>query len=581
MNPIAANVSFILYTNESTDGQVFSWKNDSIYNEIYDAKFFPDKKIVFIIHGYTDCFRDCYIGDHIRSDWMANMKDYFLNYNYNVIIVDWREAAKSKLYFNSAFNTQIVGALVAEFIRTLIGYFDVSPEDFHLIGHSLGAHVCGFAGKRFNETKIGQITALDPAGPGFYTYSLNKNDATLVKVIHTSAGVLKSVDNYIGENLFESIQFFGFLGNGNSLGHLDFWPNAGNGQPGCGKSFSNLFVFELKSIRKKVVCDHSRATILPLFGHLHDNKDTNECQMIGYLCNSNKDFIDGNCGDCGDDNSWCMPMEFMPEFWSKSDNWIKISNKKSNDYYIRTSDKRPFCLYHYQIVISISQLSTVGFLLTKIELTGDKSIKIDYNRALTRYSRGKNFTYLYTDTEPLGQINEVTVHTIKQNIVGFIHRVNLFSRKNPNITDVVLIDAIYVNYMSNIDKKIRDQYSSRFKPVNQTTINNNNDFLLFRIDDETIYQNQTISLNQTETVSLNQTQIVSLNQTQTVGPNQTQTIGFNKTQTVSLNQTQTVGPNQTQTIGLNKTQTSNITQTKHLIQTKTNQTRNLILNWFY
>ena len=120
------------------------------------------------------------------------MKNYFVSIDYNVVSVDWSTPAFDVNYFNSAFNTQIVGPMVALFIRRLIDVFGVDSQSFQLVGHSLGAHVCGFAGKRFNSSeKIGHITGLDPAGPGFSRNRLSPTDANLVVVIHTSAGILK------------------------------------------------------------------------------------------------------------------------------------------------------------------------------------------------------------------------------------------------------------------------------------------------------------------------------------------------------------------------------------------------------
>lgn len=57
---------------------------------------------------------------------------------------------------------------------------------------------------------------MDPAGPLFViavsSNRLASTDAKFVEVIHTSAGKL------------------GFFGN---LGHVDYWPNGGQIQPGC------------------------------------------------------------------------------------------------------------------------------------------------------------------------------------------------------------------------------------------------------------------------------------------------------------------------------------------------------------
>ena len=40
---------------------------------------------------------------------------------------------------------------------------------FHCVGHSLGSHTCGFAGKNFPKLglRMSRISGLDPAGPLF------------------------------------------------------------------------------------------------------------------------------------------------------------------------------------------------------------------------------------------------------------------------------------------------------------------------------------------------------------------------------------------------------------------------------
>lgn len=59
----------------------------------------------------------------------------------------------------------------------------------------MGAHIAGFAGKKFkalNGGLLGHITGLDPAGPCFYnndnSLRLNSEDANFVDIIHTNAG---------------------------------------------------------------------------------------------------------------------------------------------------------------------------------------------------------------------------------------------------------------------------------------------------------------------------------------------------------------------------------------------------------
>lgn len=86
------------------------------------------------------------------------------SHDYNVIIVDWGLGAKyfKSIGFNeypsAAANTQVVGAMLANFIHLLVQYKDADVQKMHLIGHSLGSHVAGFAGQRFVKKKIRRIT---------------------------------------------------------------------------------------------------------------------------------------------------------------------------------------------------------------------------------------------------------------------------------------------------------------------------------------------------------------------------------------------------------------------------------------
>ena len=75
-------------------------------------------------------------------------------------------------------------------------YKNAKLQDFHIVGHSLGAHIAGYAGEKLismnrEAGKLGRITALDPAQPLFQNtpefVRLDPGDADFVDVIHTDA----------------------------------------------------------------------------------------------------------------------------------------------------------------------------------------------------------------------------------------------------------------------------------------------------------------------------------------------------------------------------------------------------------
>ena len=102
------------------------------------------------------------------------------------ITVDWSKG-NGFPYTQATANTQVVGAEIAKLIKAFISDKGAKAKDFHLIGHSLGAHISGYAGARI--TGLGRITGLDTAGPYFENTDpvvrLDPTDALFVESIHT------------------------------------------------------------------------------------------------------------------------------------------------------------------------------------------------------------------------------------------------------------------------------------------------------------------------------------------------------------------------------------------------------------
>ena len=99
----------------------------------------------------------------------------------------------------------------------------------------MGAHLAGYVGtivQRDFHLKLGRITGLDPAEPHFSKtpdiIRLDPSDAEFVDVIHTDASTF----------------IRGGLGIVQPVGHVDFYPNGGNNQPGCNKSVLHYMTIE-------------------------------------------------------------------------------------------------------------------------------------------------------------------------------------------------------------------------------------------------------------------------------------------------------------------------------------------------
>jgi len=187
----------------------------------------------FTIHGWTSSQHDPL---NIRT-----RAAYLSHGNYNMITVDWNAGAATPNYVAARNAVGPTGVFVGRFIEFCVNHGYMQYENVHVIGHSLGGHAAGHAGKIFNPPRIHCIMSLDPAGPLFFETSTDRvatTDGIFVETIITNGGVL------------------GFMG---SLGHANWFPNHGRTQPGCtgsGCDHSRAVEFLIESI------DHSR----PFFG---------------------------------------------------------------------------------------------------------------------------------------------------------------------------------------------------------------------------------------------------------------------------------------------------------------------------
>jgi len=216
-SPIAEDVTPAFNARADTRFLVFTRFNPTIGQQINiddmstvaNTHFSAARPTRILIHGWqSDAQHDVNI---------LTTAGYLRNYDVNVIVVDWSVGAGTINYITSRNHVPTVGALIAELLDNLqrAGHL-VDYSRLTIIGHSLGAHIAGFAGKRATFGRVNTIIGLDPAGPLFSVANPNNRlasgDALYVEIIHTDISQ---------------------LGIGDPIGDVDFYPNGGTNMPGC------------------------------------------------------------------------------------------------------------------------------------------------------------------------------------------------------------------------------------------------------------------------------------------------------------------------------------------------------------
>ncbi|XP_017777589.1 PREDICTED: phospholipase A1 member A-like [Nicrophorus vespilloides] len=283
LEPNGPPVQFIVFVN----GQKPYNLKIGDFRGFEDSGFNTSLPTKIITHGFMSS---------IREEIFVMMKNAYLSTgDYNVVGMDWSVLCEFE-YFSAMKGAQLAGEALNNFIN-FIARAGVNLEDVHVIGHSLGAHVAGIAGDGIKNGKLGRITGLDPAGPGYNdvppNLRLDPGDAKLVDVIHTYMRILSLAQ---------------------PLGHVDFYPNGGRFQPGCPE------LYDIWKVTESIACNHGRAYMYFIESILNE-----------------KAFKSQKCANV-DEAIYSRCFEESDVYMGQADTY------KYGLYYVKTNTKYPFSL---------------------------------------------------------------------------------------------------------------------------------------------------------------------------------------------------------------------------------------------
>jgi len=398
LSPETLRTRFLLNTRENSAP---SSEDELKYEEEFSIKrshFSAQRKTKIIVHGFTDFGGDL---------WLVNMmKAFLIKDDFNVIRVDWQKGARPP-YMQATANTRLIGAEIARLVNNICLWTGARTQDFHILGHSLGSHISGYAGERIKN--LGRITGLDPAEPYFQGYGpevrLDPTDADFVDVIHSDGsdfydvgGAITSPDKGLGMS--------------DPVGHIDFYPNDGQKQPGCKKTLvdqikegiidSGSIITGKESIFDVVACSHMRSI------YLYTESINSPCPFYSYRCPNYAAFQQGLCMNCGLNNTKCETMGHH------ADNFIaKLKPDETNvKMYLTTGAEVPRCRHNYLLEIDLAAgLGLPQDGLFHGDVIGDKSSSGDavLSKDTQSLAPGTPYRYLMQSEKPIGYPKQVEI----------------------------------------------------------------------------------------------------------------------------------------------------------------------------
>ncbi|XP_074602229.1 lipase member H-like [Brevipalpus obovatus] len=414
-SPRAVNLSYELFTSKNPKNSInFQFDDPDVLGTVSKVQFDPNAGTKFLIHGWGT--------KPLHFFWLWRLKDLLLHYepSSNIFIVNWMKFVKSHTVQENVVTTELIGRMIARMIREL----KIPPQNIHIFGNDMGAHIAGVIGTQFENPKIARITGLDPSrnffDHDFRSIRLDYSQADYVDTVNTDSG---------------------FRGLGRNIGHINIFPNGGSNQIGCEESHWPKNLSKGAKYVKSVICDHSRAFLLMMENW---SNGTIDCEPIAYACDSYGRYERGSCTECGDKNQHCelLGLEKLPGRELPSPD-------EDTSYYIQTSDKSPFCVHHYRVKIMTKNPKRLQGILNIGLLDLDENVSIDLERM-----RGKEdeiYSSLFVHQKPLMEINQALVS---------------FNATKTSSTDELWIEKIHFKLMSTLSEEKKKKFSQILCPKN-------------------------------------------------------------------------------------------------------------------
>ncbi|XP_031628397.1 vitellogenin-1-like [Contarinia nasturtii] len=290
---IRPSIEKMNYVLKTKDRNISVPLNDPV--ELWSLDDFNrDWPTVIMVTGWTTNISEGTAADSIYDA-------YECRGNVNFVLIDTAGFVDT-IYSWAAFNTEEIGNILADSLAILTES-EYDMENITLIGHSLGAQICGSAGRNFyNKTNklLPKIIGLDPANPCFdmgeSLTGLYRGDADFVIVLHSNPGIFGKAD---------------------PLGDIDFYVNGLRPKaPGC---FT-------------ITCSHGRAVEY----YAESVYPGNEHNFMAVKCNSLSALEQNSCKGIP------IPMGYATPTNVKGNYFLKV-NKKSPYGKNSTKNFVPIC----------------------------------------------------------------------------------------------------------------------------------------------------------------------------------------------------------------------------------------------